>query len=177
MTIKEPRMDEFVELYATHHKHLYRYLASLLPTAVDVDDVLQETCVVLWREFESFESGTNFWAWSSRVAFNQVRAWRSRQKRERLLFSEGFLEAVSNELVVNRDQYVERDIAMNQCLKQLPAEHRTMLKQRYMDEQSIESLAEQFERTTTAVYRLLSRIRHALHECISRRLATGAKTS
>ena len=90
----EDRVDEFVELYARHHKPIHRYLTTLLPTTADVDDVLQETSVVLWREFDTFEPGSSFWAWASRVAFNQVRAWRSRQRRERLVFSKNFLQEI-----------------------------------------------------------------------------------
>jgi hypothetical protein len=35
----------------------------------------------------------------------------------------------------------------------------------------VETIATQFQRTTEAVYRMLSRIRHALHECVTASLA------
>ena len=56
---------------------------SVLPNRTDVDDLLQETNLVLWREFESFEIGTNFTAWAYRIAHNQVLAWRKPVKEYR----------------------------------------------------------------------------------------------
>jgi RNA polymerase sigma-70 factor (ECF subfamily) len=43
-----------------------------------------------------------------------------------------------------------------------------MLRLRYSDGLAIEVIARRLERTEEAVYRALSRIRRALHECVSR---------
>ena len=66
---------------------------------------------------------------------------------------------------------------MVSCLKQLPVKHREIVKQRYYHEQSIEVLSSQFNRTVAATYRLLSRVRQVLHECICQRLEEGARNS
>ncbi len=85
------------------------YLAGLLPTQNDVDDVFQETCLVLWREFHQFRLGTNFGAWACTIAFNQVRAWRSRQKRESLVFSDEFLQLISDDWI-DSTSYLEDEL-------------------------------------------------------------------
>jgi hypothetical protein len=54
---------EFLELYSHNYPRLQYYLMSLLPTADDAADVLQETSLVLWRKFAAYETGTNFFAW------------------------------------------------------------------------------------------------------------------
>ncbi|MFN7134755.1 MAG: guanylate kinase, partial [Myxococcales bacterium] len=51
----------------------------------DSEEVIQETNLVLWREFDRFQEGTNFAAWACRVALNQVLAWRKKRQRDRLL--------------------------------------------------------------------------------------------
>lgn len=173
MNTNEDKMERFVALYAANQKRIYRYLASLLPTSVDMEDVLQETSVVLWREFESFQPGTNFGAWSCRVAFNQVLAWRKRQQRDRLVFSDKFLEVIGNELVENISQYDERELAIQGCVEKLPLVQQKILKARYNGEQSIESIAATFQKTTDAVYRMLSRIRQTLHQCVDRTISGG----
>jgi RNA polymerase sigma-70 factor (ECF subfamily) len=176
-TGREPeRMEEFAALFGAHQRAVVLYLSSLLPTQADVDDVLQESSVVLWREFSTFQTGTNFRAWAFRVAFNQVRAWRKRQQRDRLLFSEEFLSAIAEELNAEHDYFERRLQLMSQCLESLPPRHRELLALRYHHGLSVDVLAEKFGKSIDAVYRLLSRIRSAVHHCIDLRIHKGELT-
>ena len=164
-------VDEFVRLLGQNQRRLFLYLCSLLPNQEDADDLMQETNMVLWREFHNFELGTNFTAWACRVAFNQVRAWRKRRQRDRLVFSEAFLSAISDELTDQATQLEERSLALASCLQRLPAHHRELIEQRYGAGDGIETLAERLQKKSDAIYRMLSRIRHTLHDCVSRSVA------
>ena len=57
---RDDRVAEFLELYSTNYPRLQFYVTALLPTANDASDVLQETSMVLWRKFDTFELGTQF---------------------------------------------------------------------------------------------------------------------
>ncbi len=163
--------DAFLRLFTEHQRTITLYLTSLLPTQQDVDDVFQETSLVLWREFGKFEAGTNFGAWACTIAFNQVRAWRSRRKRESLVFSDAFLEAVSEELIGNATHYQNRLKALNGCIESLPEHHRELVRHRYESGASVEEIAVQANRSPVAIYRMLSRVREALHDCVTKRIA------
>ena len=167
------RTEEFLALYSEHQRGLMLYIASLLPRSEDVDDVVQETCSVLWREFDSFQRGTNFRAWACTVAFNQVRAWRKKQQRDRLVFSDQFLNAISDELINNSPYYEQRSAKTQDCIRKLPLHHRELVRLRYHVGRSIDELATRFDRSTDAVYRMLSRIRQVLHECVTRSVRAG----
>lgn len=174
---KSPQqMDEFVRLFAAHQRTVFLYLNSLLPARRDVDDLFQETSLVCWREFDKFTPGTNFAAWACTIAFNRVRAWRKKQSREALVFSEEFLRSVADELTEQADVYSDRADALQSCVEKLPQHHRELLAQRYTAERSIESLADRLGRTSDAIYRMLSRIRHALHECVNFTIKTQGST-
>jgi RNA polymerase sigma-70 factor, ECF subfamily len=163
------QMDEFLGLFNGHRRQILVYLASLLPSQSDVDDVFQETSMVLWREFHEFKPGTNFAAWACSIAFNRVRAWRSRRNREQLIFSDTMLQLISDQLLSHSDYYQERLQALDGCIASLRSHHRDLLNSRYQAGMSIEAIAETSQRTPTAVYRMLSRIRQALHECVERK--------
>ena len=170
-----PRMDEFARLLGGAQRRLFLYLTGLLGDRTAAEDVLQETNLVLWREFEQFEPGTNFTAWSCRVAFNQVRAHRTKRGRDRLVFSDAFLTAVNDELTRDADRLEERRAALSECLRQLPDHHRELVRLRYLGDESsagaaTEELAERLGKSPAAVLRMLSRVRHALHDCVSRAL-------
>ena len=54
------------------------------------------------------------------LPFNQMRAWRKKQQRDRLVFSDSFLEALSAELDSRADDLDRRLIALEKCLERLP---------------------------------------------------------
>jgi RNA polymerase sigma-70 factor, ECF subfamily len=168
------RVEEFLKLVALHQRRLHLFVGGLVPYPPDAEDVLQETNLVLWREFRRFELGTDFGAWACTVAFHQVLAWRKKKQRDRLVFSETFLAAVSRELQEDEARREEQASALAGCIARMPSHHRQLLALRYTDGQSVESIAARLHRTTDAVYRMLSRIRHALFDCTTRALTEGA---
>lgn len=174
MTTAADRVEEYVRLMGQNQRRLYLYILSLVPNPIDAEEILQETHLVLWREFAQFQPGTNFAAWSCRVAFHQVLAWRKRRQRDRLQFSDTFLEAVAQEVERQNDTLHERCEALAQCIEKLPAPHRDLLRWRYSEAHPIEEVARLAGRTVDAVYRALSRIRHTLFQCVEQTLQREA---
>jgi len=167
----DARIDEFVRLLAQNQRRLFLYVRTLVPNHADAEEVLQNTNLVLWREFGTFEPGTNFAAWSCRVALNQVLAWRKKRQRDRLQFSDELLALVATAAEDAADALEEHSRALAGCLEKLPAEQRELVRLRYAEGGAIEAVAAAARRSVEATYRALSRIRHALHECVTRTLA------
>ncbi len=159
--------DDFTTLFTAHRRSIEVYLRTLLPTAADVDDVFQETSLVLWREFQGFASGTNFAAWACKIAFNRVRAWRARRSRDSHKFSNTLALEISDELITNTDLYDARLFALCGCIGQLKPHHRELLRRRYELGESIDAIAQSTRQSPEAVYRMLSRIRHQLFDCVT----------
>jgi len=164
------RAEEFVFLLARHERLLGAYVMTMVPHAQDADDILQEAKVIMWRHFARFEPGTNFGAWARKIAFHQVLAHRKRRQRDRLDFSEDFLRAVADEAEKGSDRLERRERALHDCLSKLPEDHRDAVNLRYHEDLSLEDMATRLGRTVGALYRLLSRVRHVLHECVTRSL-------
>src|SRR5210317_1132212 len=68
MKFDAAQQAEFVGQIARHQAALHAYIISLMPGMDGVDDVLQETNLVLWEKRRTFEPGTNFRAWACAVA-------------------------------------------------------------------------------------------------------------
>ncbi len=169
------RMDEFVRLFSLHQRKLYLFIGSLLPDGRDVEDVFQETSLVLWREFHTFQSGTNFSAWAAQVALNQTLAHRKRKTRNRIVFSNEFLSAVARDITLHGDDLDRRTAALAGCVTKLPSHHQELIRARYASGEAIEQIAVHLNRSTESVYRMLSRIRQSLHECVTRTLASETR--
>jgi RNA polymerase sigma-70 factor (ECF subfamily) len=165
------RIDEFIRLFTSHEPRLRAYVLTLVPRWSDAEEIMQQCNLVLWKKFGQFQSGTNFFAWACRIARLEVMEFRRQQSRDRMLFTDAFLETLADEASDLASDLSARQHALQGCLERLPGKHRRMLQLRYMEGGSIEAVARAFTRSVEAAYRMLSRIRELLHDCITRRLA------
>lgn len=167
MTAPSPDLAEtFVFLLARHERQIATYVMTLVPSSADADDVLQESKVVMWRHFAQFSPGTNFLAWARKIAFHQVLSYRKRRRRDPIQLSDELLAAVADECERAAESLDERQRRLAACVDRLLPEHREILALRYDGGLSIEALSARVNRTVAAVYRVLSRIRAHLHECV-----------
>jgi RNA polymerase sigma-70 factor, ECF subfamily len=166
------RRDAFARLFAQHDRWLFAYLVSLLGNATHAEEVFQEVCVVLWREYETFELGTDFVRWVSVIAHHQVHRFRRQQRRVGPQLSETTVDLLSHDAVERADLLESRRDALRGCLEKLPDTDRHLVGCCYGDSRtSFKTAAEQLGRPVNTVYKALNRIRRALHDCIERTLA------
>jgi RNA polymerase sigma-70 factor, ECF subfamily len=170
------RPDGYVELIIEHQRRLCAYILTLLPDPNQAYDVLQQTNLVLWRDADRFNEGTNFFAWACRVAYFQVLDYRERSQRDRLRFDEGLLDLLTQEFESGVQCESDRLSAMRECVESLPANHRDLLGRRYQENESVAAIAATTGRTSGAISAGLYRIRMALLDCIERRLVGGRAT-
>ena len=78
---RDLRYREYVRLLAEHERQLAGYVHALVPLWQDAEDVLQDTKLRLWEQFDTFQLGTNFAAWSFTIAGYLVRKHRKDRQR------------------------------------------------------------------------------------------------
>ncbi len=169
----QARADEFIQLFTANESSLRAYVLSLVPRWTDAEEIVQQCSVVLLKKFAQFRTGTNFFAWACQVARLEVKDYRRRQKRDRVVFSDEFIEAIADDAVASQSELLVRLGALQHCVEKLSRDQRELLRLRYNDSGSIDSVASAVNRSVDAVYKSLSRIRQALHDCINRTLAVG----
>ena len=165
---------QYLEQVTQSQRTLYGVLWSLLRDAHDVDDVLQETNVVLWQKAHEFDSSREFLPWALRIAQLQVLAFRKRQQRSRLTFDDDIIVALVDQSIQDADAVEPRRRAMSECLKKLSESHRQLIKRRYEPGGSVNELAAEQGKAPKAVSEMLRRIRASLIDCIDHTLAREA---
>jgi RNA polymerase sigma-70 factor (ECF subfamily) len=171
-TNSESATEDFLRLLGQHERHLAAFIYSLVPRAADADDILQDVKVTMWREFSKFTPGTNFRAWARQIATHQVLNFRRAiQRRPNPALEDSFIEAVAAEIDQQADEMDRRSDALQYCLQKLSEAHRKIIVWRYFDNCGIDEIATRSQRSSEAVYQLLSRIRGLLNDCVSRQLA------
>lgn len=167
------RVEEFVSLFTRYSPWLRGYVLSLVPNWADAEEVLQDTNAVLWKKFEQFAPGSDFFAWACQVARNEVMRYRRGKGRERVKFGDNFLTAVADEAVAIGKELDGMGAALSHCLSLLPVKDRQLVEERYRDGATTQSTAGAVGRSVDAVYKALARVRKSLLKCIQSELQRG----
>ncbi|MEM6915445.1 MAG: sigma-70 family RNA polymerase sigma factor [Verrucomicrobiota bacterium] len=164
--------DSFEQLLAAHQGRLFGFIRSLVGPGGEVDDILQNTKRILWREAETFESGTNFRAWAFQIARYQVLQHRDRQRRqgEKIPFSDELVETLAIRAEEKESSLDRRQRFLKTCLEKLPERQREVVELRYFQGESVQRIADVVGLKPNAVSQLLFRAREGLLRCIESQL-------
>jgi len=169
------RTAQFLQLYSVNQPRLFSYILAMIPAWQDAEEVLQEASIVLWQSFDQFEPGTNFWAWSKKVALNQVFTYRKRAKRLPIPISDSFITAVTEEYSDQADDLDSELEVLAECVEKLTPNERELISACYEPEVTIRQAASRLGRPEGTVYKSLTRIRRSLLKCIERTISEGGR--
>ena len=165
--------EGFVRLLMQNDRAIRAFLRSMLPSGLDVDEVMQEVSVVAWRKFEQLDEPENFRRWVCVIARYEVLMYRRKKARDRLVLGEEIVQLIADEGMEELDLRERQLDALAVCLNKLPAERKQLTLRVYESEQPMKQIAEQIGRTPEALYKLLSRTRRELLQCIQRAVSEG----
>jgi RNA polymerase sigma-70 factor, ECF subfamily len=169
------RLDAFVRLLTEHDRETLLFVLSLVPNWTDAEEIQQETNVKLWQGFDRFELGSDFGAWARTVAWYEVLTFRERKQREWLRTSQRFLDSVAAEVEAASDQAKTRPKALVECMEQLGAFSRELLRLHYTVGRRVRDIARELQSTPDGIYKALQRARAELRQCMDRKLSEGEK--
>jgi RNA polymerase sigma-70 factor (ECF subfamily) len=165
------RNREFIRLLAEHERRLAGYVHILVPVWQDAEDVLQNTKLWLWEQFDSFQPGTDFAAWAIATANNMVRTYRKRHQRQRVSFSTDVIEKISQHIpAVAPTTLSDRASALMKCVNRLNDASQRLLRLVCMEHRKVKDIAVELGQTPTATSVALFRIRRTLFECVEERM-------
>lgn len=164
--------DIVVEKLTECQGRLFAYIYSLTANADRSWDILQETNRVLWRRAEMYDASLDFVPWALKHAFNQVRASRQQENRDRHVYHEdATLQSIAEAWNQKKESPAARLVALEKCRERLKPEHRDLVKQFYDEGHSLAEIAKRSNKKENAISVALHRIRQLLADCIQKRLA------
>jgi RNA polymerase sigma-70 factor (ECF subfamily) len=169
MTADKSREAAFLSLISRFERQLAACVHALVPEWNDAAEVLQQTRVQLWEQFDNFQLGSDFLAWARTVARYQVRTELKRRRR-RLVFSETVIDALLARSAERDRKDNRRWKAFVACSEKLSAAARELLNRCYLRREKIKDVAGQMGRTPNSTYATLFRIRKELSSCMQARM-------
>jgi RNA polymerase sigma-70 factor, ECF subfamily len=165
--------DEFVALLVRHDRRLRGFIAAVLGRVTDIDEVLQNVCLVAWKKMDQFRyhqrtPDEDFLRWICTIARYEVMAYHRAQSKSPLLLDAELMDRVAAMQIAESSYLEDRHRALAGCLQRLRPRDREMTRQRYEAGISAADLAAGFGVGVDAVYKALTRIRATLLECVER---------
>ena len=158
--------QRFLSLFLRSEREIFRYVAALVPSVIDAEDIVQQTAISLWEKFDAYDPNQPFTPWACRFALNKTRQWIERRQRWQALLDHGLGEELEQRRQEMLPDFEMRLNHLEGCLGKLPEEQRSLVEGYYYERTSVEKLAQRFGRSEAATYKMLQRIRHALQVCV-----------
>ena len=168
-------MNEFMLLLTSHQSSLYACISALLGGVEGVQDVLQETNVVLLEKAGEYDPARPFVPWALAFARFQTLAWRKRQTRDRLVLDDGLFTALADRLTAEAASPNRRLDAVEACLNKLEPDARQLVDARYVRGEAVQDIAARLGRSVNVVSVTLFRIRKALLDCVRATLSAEGR--
>jgi RNA polymerase sigma-70 factor (ECF subfamily) len=153
------------------------YVSAVVRGFHDAQDVSQQVALTVARRFDEYDGSRPFVAWALWLAKSRIADHFRKQGREQLVFSESLMDELAEALEVRQRRVAERQAALERCVEKLPEKSRRILSLRYVEETSVEEMAEKLASTPGSVRVILFRIRNLLAQCIEGELMKEARTS
>lgn len=160
----------FAERFVRNQNRVYRYIVSLIPDRAEAEDLFQQTSLTLWETWDRYDPALDFVRWACGIAHNHVRN-HFRKRQGPLALDEQVLDQLGARRLEEDGVLEDRRRILETCLAEMAQRHRQLLDRVYGGGRTVEEVAREQDQTPNALYKLLRRLRAALHECISRKLA------
>lgn len=161
----------FMQALTQNQRSLLSFIVGMTPTMTDADDVLQEVNLALWKKRHLYDGDQSFLRWAFGFAGIEIRRFRDRHASKHLWASDAVLESLAEAYPSDSGVAEQRREALAGCIEKLGADERQLITQFYARQHSAQELADATGKSLRNVYKILTRIRGLLRECVERNMA------
>ena len=171
MHSNEISQDLFIRLLISNRNRIFRYILTMVPNWSDAEDLLQNTCSVMWKKIDQYQMDRDFVTWGCGIARYEILMYLREQRNNHLLFNEKLIEQLEQNTRQLNDLTEDLMKNINHCVERLQQTDRELVKMRYEEDLSVREMSMRIGRSGRAIYKSLSRIHDWLLQCIERKMA------
>ncbi len=137
---KDVFFDAVVKKYS---KQLYYHIRRMVISHEDADDLLQDTFIKAYENFEGFREESNIYTWLYRIATNTTINFLNRKKRyfvfSSLNYEDQLIEKIESSEYFDGDQLQKN---LQKAILKLPVKQRLVFNMRYYDNLKYEEISQ-----------------------------------
>ena len=166
--------ERFTLLWTKTQPTVAAYIAAVVHDMHRAEDVLHQVALVLVRKFDQYDDQQPFVRWALGVARLEVLKHYKKCSGDKHLFATEVVEQIADAYADSAADLDDRRMALRQCLEEVKGRSREALRLRYINGLKPAAIAAQLSISATATRALLSRVRAALRDCITRQVKETA---
>src|SRR5258708_29748885 len=120
---RDAQSAKFLRLFSSNSKRIYEFILTLVMRQADAEETFEDTSLILWKKFDSYDPEGNFRAWACRIAYLEVLQLR-RTSRRLQTFSDEALALLAEKAIAHSDDLGRRQTALEECLEKLQPQDR-----------------------------------------------------
>ncbi len=146
-------------LVRKHYKRIFLICLGILGNVHDAEDIAQDAMLKGYEQIRTLRDGSKFGLWIARIAKSLCINFIRRKKYARTAVAER---------AVHANQSVNEYDNLQQAIEQLPQETRSPLVMYYFDGQSVKTVADRLQMSTSTVYLKLRTAIMELHNLLAK---------
>lgn len=164
-------LEEFVQELTQHQVDIFYFIRSLTGDMHAAMDIRQAVNMVLWKKRDKYRPGSSFKNWAFQIAQFEVKLHQRKVRRmNKMAFDERLLDLFATEYPAVVDELPERRRALSVCLAKVTPKDEQLIRHRYWSSGTLETLAEQTQRSVGTLKARLHQLRASLRRCIESQL-------
>ncbi|MGJ8656591.1 MAG: sigma-70 family RNA polymerase sigma factor [Akkermansiaceae bacterium] len=162
---------EFVRLLLQHENALRAFARSLLPDWNTVDDVFQDTSVIMWQKLGQLKSKEGFLPWGKVIIRFHCYRYHEQKKKTGTVFSSELISLLADEAEkFNEPENHLRHLALTGCLEAMKNTERELVLAPYLEHGRIKELATLTNTSANSLYKKIGRLRERLRNCVEAKM-------
>lgn len=178
LNVQDGDREAFTELVLFYQTKLRSVLSFYCSSQDMVEEFVQDSFVQAFVSIKTFDPEQPFFPWLKTIAMNKLRK-AARYREVRLRKADDYLyhlQISRSEEDPNGEISEANGLALKNCLAKLDSHQVELLKNRYMNEKSLDDLAEVYGKKVGALKVQIHRLRLILKDCIKQQLEPDVLT-
>lgn len=156
---KKGDKEALTDLIMRNQEKLYKIARARLKNEADIEDVIQETMLILYTKLLKLKDNTKFEIWLYRILINQCNS-KYRKNKVRIVP----LEAIENQKEYSQEIQIEDKLDYEKLLKGFSYQEQTILLLYYSNGYTTKQIAEILSKNENTIKTKLRRMRQKIKE-------------
>jgi RNA polymerase sigma-70 factor (ECF subfamily) len=142
----------FKELLNLYKERLYWHIRNIVKSHDDADDVLQNTCIKIFKNIEGFKGDSKLFSWMYRIATNESISFINKSAKRLQVSNEEVQQIAINNLT--SDVYFEGDaiqLKLQKAIASLPEKQQLVFNMKYFQDLKYKDISEILETSEGAL--------------------------